>query len=1368
MPWIAAWFAALTTWQIIQYLITIAMVLYAIIQATLKDKSPAIGVRPGSPLDQSNTFGFDNFTNQISKEYPLSIIYGEYKHAGNRFYTEISGSHNNNNVIEICIGIGEGEINSLIDPENNLKLNDIQWKNITSAIKSYTLHTGTANQTVDDRILASSITVDNNTIIPENGGEVVLTGIATDTIYIRLGLQAPYGLYKTEPYVKTHQIKYTLYYRLFGSTPWLLANPSFIVNSTNNKFEFTECNYAPVSGNAVYDDFTGQWIVTFPQACGQTTTYWPSGADYLGDEKNYYPPEFTKTATIPNGTYTPSTFITALQTAINAIGNSVYTVTWNDTTNTLNISSNGSGGDGVFTILANGYEYQINNNNILNLFSFQRISQSSGTRIAYDLTDNMNYSFTIDNSIVFGKQVGTLRWEDQIDLPSVGRYEVRVVNHNTTQNEFNYIDTFAIDYFSNYTSATYIFPYTAYLAFTFEANEQIGGSIPNITYIIRGLKVKNWKTGITEWTNNPLWCLIDFMINARYGLGNFINITDIDLTSAIEAADYCDELVTDGKGGAEKRYILDIVIDIKMEPKEIIQIMAQTCNLSLLYPSNSVVFKIDKPRAPVMAFDMDNIIKGSFAVRKSSWAEARTNRVSVQYQDKDNNYEREFAYKDDDTEQNKTGIIEKSINGYGITRRSQALRQAQLFMNANRTLSTVCSFKIGLKNLFAGVMDNVLISHDITGWVKEEFTILEIEEEEDEIMTITCVVYDVSVYDFTTSSITDPLASTLPNPSTATPHVEKLSVTEQVIKGISGDIVTNIVTSWQQPFASNISFLNLSKVEIFLSDNGGQLYKSQGSAASPAQDFAIQNVGEISDTNKISNYSFEEDLGQWQLVNTTSGEGILSRTSISPQEGQYSALINNINLKGNSVSGESIRLLFKQSGTFSVIQDNLYGIKFKARTQSGESRLLSVAIANDKNYGIHYNNIERQFTLKENWQDYDFIFRANKSKSGEIALAFLLGQSNKDVYLDSVRLHETGLYTVKALAYNEVGKPANILTAPHVDIIVVGKQIPPAQVANFAGGEYGNSITLRWDDLSQTEYDLAGYEIRRGATWNSGVTIDTNIVGTRYTIDTYKNGTQRYWIKAIDTSGNYSLVGSYIQINATNAPIANIIYTRNELQFTSSAAFSNTEMVWHEIEPADYKKCIALQTIDLFDETGDTWDSGIIYDAPIRTAGTYTTEVIDALRLSTAQLTLDIDIAYLTASGGVSISYEIRISEDNVIWSGWQTFAEGNYTLRYFQFRITWAGNELNNLFIYKLILNIDVPEFTLRGRATIATASAGASFTYSTAFINNPTLSITVISSVALIPLVTAESITGATVKLKDLSNVDSVGTFDWLAIGY
>lgn len=1328
MPWLAP----LTGWALAYAVLKIAAVLFMVAYYVMNiiSKDPARPIKAGGSLDQSNTFGFDNFVNNIGKEYPLSIIYGEYKNAGNRFYTEILSSHNNNNVAEICIGIGEGEIEGLVDPDNNLKLNNIPWKDITSPIKSYTLHTGTTNQAVDSRVIQSAISVDNNTLVSENNGEVIITGNELLTTEIKIGLQAPSGLYKIyqdERGVGYHSIEYSIYYRQYATSTWI-CDPIITITNQTSKLEFSE-----------YE------IITFT---------------------NIYPSFLVKTAIIAEGKYTVTQLALALQTAMNAVGDSAYTVTYNNLTRDFTISSNLSGGDGVFVSVTNG-DASVGGNSfwkiLYNTYNITYFSDIYGFQ-DYNVSSPVQ-SFNLKLR-KWGKTSSNLRWEESIILPSTNRYEIKVINHNPSMDEFLYIDTFNIDYFSEYVSSLYAFPYTAYLALTIEANEQAGGSIPNITYIVKGLKVKNWNTSVIEWTDNPIWCLIDFMTNSRYGLGSSISITDIDLTSAIESADYCNELVDDGKGGTEKRYILNIVIDVKMDPKEIIQMIASTCNLAILYVSGQIIFKIDKLRTPVMSFNMDNIIKGSFGVRKSSWANSKTNRILVQYQDKDNDYEREFAYKDDDEEQLTRGIIEKSINGYGITRRSQALREAQFFMNANRTLTTTCSFQCGLKNLFAGILDNIYISHDITGWVNEEFTIVEIEEEEDEIMTLTCVVYDVSVYDFTTPSIADSLGSTFPNPETATPHVIDLKINEQVVKKNSGDIVTSIEATWQNPTHFDASYLQIQKVEIFVSNNGGQSFESKGSAYSPSQNFTISNVQEITDDNKLSNYSFEEDLGQWELITTTSGEGTLSRSTVSPQEGQYSALINNISIIGN-LSGEIGKIQFRQNGTFSITKDNLYGVKFKAKTQSGESRFLSVDVINSLN-GYSYSQITKRFILSEIWQDCNVIFKANESKSGEIALAFLLGESTKDVYLDSIRLHETGLYQIRALAYNEVGKPANIWTAPRVDIVVIGKQNPPAQVANFSGGEYGDTIVLRWDDLSQTEYDLAGYEIRRGVTWNSGVIIDTNIVGTRYTIATYKKGTQRYWIKAIDTSGNYSLNGSYIQINAVNAPIANIIYTRNELQHTSEATFSNTEMVWHEITVGDYKKCIALQTTDLYDETGDTWDSGVIYDTPIRTSGTYATGTIDSLRLSTAQITLDMDTTYLTTGGGVSVSYEIKTSEDNIVWSSWQTFAEGKNTFRYFQFKITWAGNGLNNLFIYKLILDIDVPEFVLRGRETIATASAGASFTYSSAFVTLPTLSVTVIGSTALIPIVTAESTTGATIKLKNLSDVDSTGVFDWTATGY
>ena len=82
-----------------------------------------------------------------------------------------------------------------------------------------------------------------------------------------------------------------------------------------------------------------------------------------------------------------------------------------------------------------------------------------------------------------------------------------------------------------------------------------------------------------------------------------------------------------------------------MNPKEIINLMASTCNCSILYASGAIRFKMDKPRTAVAHFNMDNIVKGSFKVQKNSWSEMKINRIGVQFQDKDNDYERNLHIK---------------------------------------------------------------------------------------------------------------------------------------------------------------------------------------------------------------------------------------------------------------------------------------------------------------------------------------------------------------------------------------------------------------------------------------------------------------------------------------------------------------------------------------------------------------------------------------------------------------------------------------------------------------------------------------------------------------------------------------------------
>ena len=90
---------------------------------------------------------------------------------------------------------------------------------------------------------------------------------------------------------------------------------------------------------------------------------------------------------------------------------------------------------------------------------------------------------------------------------------------------------------------------------------------------------------------------------------------------------------------------------------------------------------------------------------------------------------------------------------------------------------------------------------------------------------------------------------------------------------------------------------------------------------------------------------------------------------------------------------------------------------------------------------------------------------------------------------------------------------------------VVGKTTPPPNVQNFQAHQNGETVVFRWLEITTTP-DIEGYEVRYGprekATWNNSIkiaeTTKTNVV----TEADVPPGDFRFFVKAVDTSGNYS------------------------------------------------------------------------------------------------------------------------------------------------------------------------------------------------------------------------------------------------------
>lgn len=114
-------------------------------------------------------------------------------------------------------------------------------------------------------------------------------------------------------------------------------------------------------------------------------------------------------------------------------------------------------------------------------------------------------------------------------------------------------------------------------------------------------------------------------------------------------------------------------------------------------------------------------------------------------------------------------------------------------------------------------------------------------------------------------------------------------------------------------------------------------------------------------------------------------------------------------------------------------------------------------------------------------------------------------------------------YDVRLRFRNSTGAVGDWLTV--TDHTVIGKTAEPATVTGFAVAQNGAFVTFTWSEVS--DIDLAGYEIRYGpssdTSWPNAKRLGARIKGNVFTTGNVPPGTHKFFIRAIDTTDNYSV-----------------------------------------------------------------------------------------------------------------------------------------------------------------------------------------------------------------------------------------------------
>jgi hypothetical protein len=369
---------------------------------------------------------------------------------------------------------------------------------------------------------------------------------------------------------------------------------------------------------------------------------------------------------------------------------------------------------------------------------------------------------------------------------------------------------------------------TAYLAYTLKSGEKLKGGNPVVTSLVEGLKVKTWNgsawTGST-YSRNPAACIRDFLTHEIYGVG--LPEAWLDDASFGEVSEYCDEVISNGVGGTEARFMLDFVIDTSRPALDILNDMLCTFMGFLSVSGEKIKLGVEKSDAVVVqALTMDNIISGSFGYSQAG-KDDLPNKVMIQYIDPDYEWQKIYALAENKLDQDTRAdllvgrsVIEKKMAIFGITRFTQASRLARRFLRMATYSSTYCTVSVGIDCIACEVGDVVTVTHDVPSWTAKPFRILSIEETEKDVLRLLMREYVEEIYDDEFGSIKPIMDYGSPqNPFKPLVDVTNLVIAEGTgYVDWDGKYISRIDCSWDH-IASGRELL--SHYEVKLSKAGG-------------------------------------------------------------------------------------------------------------------------------------------------------------------------------------------------------------------------------------------------------------------------------------------------------------------------------------------------------------------------------------------------------------------------------------------------------------------------------------------------------------------------------------------------------------------
>lgn len=344
--------------------------------------------------------------------------------------------------------------------------------------------------------------------------------------------------------------------------------------------------------------------------------------------------------------------------------------------------------------------------------------QDNGDLVGYSInyaidlqTDGGTWQ-TVVNTSVTGKTTTGYERSHRIDLPQSGStWTLRLRKITQDANSAKIGDTMTLQSYTEVIDAKLRYPNTALLYIEFDSS-QFNGSIPQVAVDAKMRVVRvpdnydpiirtysgTWQGNFKwAWTDNPAWIFYDIVVSDRFGLGDRLTAANIDKWTLYQVAQYCDQMVPDGKGGAgtEPRYLCNVYVQNRNDAYTVLRDFAAIFRGMTYWGGDQIFALADMPRDVDYNFTNANVVDGLFTY-SSSTSKTRYTSALVSWSDPDNAYADAMEPVFEQALVTRYKVFNQlEVTAIGCTRQSEANRKGRWGILTNNS-DRVVNFSVGL------------------------------------------------------------------------------------------------------------------------------------------------------------------------------------------------------------------------------------------------------------------------------------------------------------------------------------------------------------------------------------------------------------------------------------------------------------------------------------------------------------------------------------------------------------------------------------------------------------------------------------------------------------------------------------------------